>query len=87
MHVTSEDVVNGGVAVYVREAVYICVYICMCVYVSICIYLRVCVYVWMDRCRRMCVCNRLIVLICYGVATSSRLLKIIGLFCGISSLL
>jgi len=53
----------------------VCVHVCLCVRVCVCVCM--CVFV--------CVC---VSWICrYGVATISRLLKIIGLFCRISSLL
>jgi len=81
-----------------QSCVYVCVYVCVCVRererekerakekereqesVRMC----VCVCMYMCICVHVCLCvapSR------YGVATISRLLKIIGLFCRISSLL
>ena len=58
---------------------------CMCVFMRVCVCVCRCnnegVVVW------MCVCVCGVCLSVYGVATNSRLLKIICLFCRISSLL
>jgi len=51
---------------------YVCAYVCMYVCIG------VCMYVGVNVCIQIC---------SYGVATISRLLKIIGLFCRISSFL
>ena len=59
---------------------YIYLYLYTCVYV----YMYVCVYV----CVFKCICTvTLHWIVGYGVATVSRIDKIIGLFCRISSLL
>ena len=83
---------------YIYIYIYICIYICIHIYVylRICFYLRVCIYICIhiytfiiDACVNVCTrvsgCVRPIYN--YGVATMSRLLKIIGLFSRISSLL
>jgi len=90
------------VCVCVCACVYVCVYVCVCVCVCVCVhasvYACVCVRVFC-----IFVCMRELVALCvelsrqdtmttdndqrYGVATMIELLKIIGLFCRIPSLL
>jgi len=67
--------VRSGGGKKVGECVRMCVCVRACMCVCVCMYVCVC----------MCVC--VMVEGCnYGMATISRLLKIIGLFCRISSL-
>jgi len=76
----------------------VCVFVplCICLYVFACVcsyervYVRVCgVYlcVRVSVCICLCVLDERVCVYVYGVATISRLLKIIGLFCRILSLL
>jgi len=70
----------------------VCVYVCVHVCVSVCECMCMCMCVRVCVCVCLCVYVREKVLECeaqfsYGVASSSRLLKIIGLFCRILSLL
>jgi len=69
----------------------VCVYKCVCVCVRacvrararVCLYLHMCVYVFAGKYTQL----YLLFYFEYGVATISRLVKIISLFCRISSLL
>jgi len=69
--------------------VYVCVCVCMCVYVCVCVCVCVCVMLSVSVPGGvLCVRETEHLSICvYGVATISRLLKIRGLFCRLSSLL
>jgi len=78
----------------IHMCVCVCVCACVCVFAYGCVCVCVCVFVYVCVC--VCVCLRVFVYICsakepyksnYGVAMISRLLKIIGLFYRISSLL
>jgi len=62
----------------------VCVCVCVCVYVHVRVCIQICVCIRM--CLRVYVCKH-IHLYGYGVATVSRIDKIISLFCRISSLL
>jgi len=72
------------VTMYMHSCMYIftCVHIhmctCSCVYIFTCVHVHVCTYS-LTRIQSF--------IVSYGVATISRLLKIAGLFCRISSLL
>jgi len=73
-----------------------CAHVCMCVCACVCVSVHICIYLYLylsyvythmlslaALVRRSCTRFQ----ITYGVATVSRLLKIIGLFCRITSLL
>ena len=71
---------------------YIYIYICVCVCVRVRVHLHLAVARAVNNLeipemsiQNVCVC--VCTYICHGVATINRLLKIIGLFCRISSLL
>jgi len=85
---------GGGIYICVCVCVCVCVCASVCVFACGCVCVCVCVFVYVCVC--VCVCLRVFVYICsakepyksnYGVAMISRLLKIIGLFYRISSLL
>jgi len=93
IHTYMQDPGNAGTLLQYIHILQICI---LCTYVDIC---KACA-AWIHVCNvyehtldhiytyvYTCVCRYLYVDDRYGVATISRLLEIIGLFCGISSLL
>jgi len=82
---------------YIRTCLFCaCMCVCMCVCLYVCVYVCVFVCVYVCVCVCMCVCMRELVCVihvyiihahacnvCCGVATVSRIDKIIGLFCRI----
>ena len=71
---------------YIPICIYIYIHICVYMYLFMYTYMYIYIYIHMYEYKYMCM-YMCVYIYTYGVATSSRLLEIIGLFCRIQSLL